>query len=105
LLPHHVELGGKRLHVQTAWKKQVDNLMLSLDPKSRRSRRTLSLTDRQVELLSELVVPGELVFRNVNGGRIVMVFSFWWPAPVARWSHRRPQPDAQGASEPEGLRT
>jgi integrase len=39
LMPHHLELGSKRLHVQTAWKKQVDNSMLSLDPKSRRSRR------------------------------------------------------------------
>jgi integrase len=70
LMPHHVDLTEKRLHVTTAWKRQPDGTYLSQEPKSLRARRTLTLTDRQVEVLKGLIEPRELIFRNHRGDRI-----------------------------------
>ena len=70
LMPQHIELAEKRLHITTAWKKQPDGTYLSQEPKTPRARRTLSLTERQVEVILGLQQPGELIFRNHRGGRI-----------------------------------
>lgn len=70
LLPQHVDLAQGRLHVVTAWKRQPDYTFVSQEPKSAGGRRTLSLTARQVDVITDLIRPGELIFRNKNGGRI-----------------------------------
>ena len=70
LLPEHFDLAQRRLHVVTAWKRQPDNTFVSQEPKSASARRTLRLTARQVDVVTDLMRPGELIFRNKNGGRI-----------------------------------
>ena len=70
LLPQHVDLKERRLHVVTAWKLQPGGQYLSQEPKTRMARRTLSLTARQVQALEGLIRPGELIFRNHRGDRI-----------------------------------
>jgi len=69
----HVDLAGARLFVVTAWKRQPGAGPLSLDPKSARSRRTVTLTARLVELLATAVdgkAAADLVFVNQAGHRI-----------------------------------
>jgi integrase len=69
----HVDLDGARLFVVTAWKRQPGAGPLSLEPKSARSRRTVTLTARQVELLATAVdgkAASDLVFVNQAGHRI-----------------------------------
>jgi integrase len=73
LRAEHIDLPGSRLFVVTAWKRQPGGAPLSMDPKSARSRRTVTLTPRLVELLRPLVqgrFSGELVWVNKAGNRI-----------------------------------
>lgn len=70
LKPQHVDLVGMRLNVVTAWKRQPGGEYLSQEPKTAKARRTISLTKKQVEMLEELIVPGQLIFRNNIGTRI-----------------------------------
>jgi integrase len=73
LTAEHVDLGGMRLFVVTAWKRQPGGESLSLDPKSTKSRRTVTLTPRLADILASATynkVAGDLVFVNKAGHRI-----------------------------------
>ena len=73
LQTQHIDLPGERLFVVTAWKRQPGGKPLSLDPKSVRSRRTVTLTARMNNLLASQTygkVAGDLVFANKAGHRI-----------------------------------
>jgi integrase len=73
LRTEHVDLAGERIFVVTAWKRQPGKGPLSLDPKSVRSRRTVTLTARLSDLLASATygkAAGELVFANKAGHRI-----------------------------------
>ena len=73
LRKEQVDLQGARLFVVTAWKRQPGQGPLSLEPKSARSRRTVTLTARLVELLATAVdgkAASDLVFVNKAGHRI-----------------------------------
>src|SRR5450631_4136168 len=98
LLPQHIDLEERRLHVVTAWKLQPGGQYLSQEPKTRMARRTLSLTERQVQALEGLIRPGELIFRNHRGDRIQQSTfhgDTWTPALVkaaAAGFVKRPRP-------------
>jgi len=74
LRTEHVDLARERLFVVTAWKRQQPGKgYLSLDPKSARSRRTVTLTPRLSGILASATygkAPGDLVFVNKAGHRI-----------------------------------
>jgi integrase len=86
-----VELLGKRksLTVTKAWKRTDGAGWFVGEPKTKRSRRTISLSDELVEMLIPLVATrrgDELLFPGAGGGRLpaTEVYKRGWAPAVAR---------------------
>lgn len=84
LRPGDFDLGARTVRVSRAWKRSNDKGHYLGPPKTRMSRRTISLNAGLVELLRPLVAArGELVFTNVGGGPIrqpTFYSNTWRPA-------------------------
>jgi integrase len=105
-----VDLFGKRrtLTVTKAWKRTGPSEYVIGEPKTRRSRRTLSLGDELVDLLIPLTAGrkgGELLFPGAGGGRLPHseVYKRGWAPAVARArvceAHWEPQRTKRSTTE------
>lgn len=66
--PEHVDIGKRLLRVRRAWKRGPDGYYLG-PPKTRRSRRDVSISGELADRLEPLL-QGDLVFANLDGERI-----------------------------------
>jgi integrase len=79
-------LGRRTVTVNKAWKRQPDNTFLLGPPKSRRSRRTISLSSEAVEAVIPLVsgrASAERLFTSVRGHTVHhgnFRYQYWLPA-------------------------
>lgn len=95
----------KTLTVTKAWKRIDGATWVIGEPKTKRSRRTLSLSSELVDMLIPLVAsraPGELLFPGSDGGRLphIEVYKRGWAPAVARArvcdTHYAKQKDGRG---------